>query len=503
MSTPPTPSDRPDWVPGPAPRPRRRGPFAYLRLIFTEPFVAPPEDVLLLPRRQYEARRRSGLLRLILFNVALALIALLIPAALLGHASRFYLVTLVAEWLLAGICLSINHRLSSNASAWFFVFGTSVLGLNFAIENPAGLDMQGLLMYAILALVLLIAGLVLPLWAMWLAALALATATVAGVWLTPLAPPLASLPGGPRTVRLTALALLVANQALTAIFAWMYARNSAAGLRGALRAVARERELIQLKDQFLIYANHELRTPVMTWYVNTQILQRLDETLSPEQREHYVGRALNAGQSVLRLLNTVLDAGMLESGTPPLALQRVNLAPLIRDALETVLPGLARETGPGYIAPPSRPLEMETQEQLMVLADPDRVRQVLVNLMTNALKYSAPGTPITITAAPLPPPAPKGRRPRKEAAPALPAYAVVAVRDHGLGVPPSEAPKLFQRFVRLERDVAGSVRGTGVGLYLSRVLVEAMGGRVWVESSGTPGEGSTFSFTLPLAPTET
>lgn len=76
----------------------------------------------------------------------------------------------------------------------------------------------------------------------------------------------------------------------------------------------------------------------------------------------------------------------------------------------------------------------------------------------------------------------------------------VSVRDYGLGVPSRDMSKLFQRFVRLERDIAGPVRGTGVGLYLCRVLVEAMGGRIWVDSSGKPGEGSTFRFTLQGAP---
>jgi signal transduction histidine kinase len=69
-------------------------------------------------------------------------------------------------------------------------------------------------------------------------------------------------------------------------------------------------------------------------------------------------------------------------------------------------------------------------------------------------------------------------------------------------VPPSDIPKLFNRFVRLERDIAGSVRGTGVGLYMCRVLVDAMGGRIWVDSSGVLGEGSTFSFVLPAATPE-
>src|SRR5258706_12484548 len=76
------------------------------------------------------------------------------------------------------------------------------------------------------------------------------------------------------------------------------------------------------------------------------------------------------------------------------------------------------------------------------------------------------------------------------------------VRDHGLGVPQREVDKLFDRFVGLEREIAGPVLGSGLGLYMCRMLVEAMGGRIWVESSGVPGEGSTFSFLLPASPPE-
>ncbi len=139
----------------------------------------------------------------------------------------------------------------------------------------------------------------------------------------------------------------------------------------------------------------------------------------------------------------------------------------------------------------------------MVWADEGRVRQVLVNLIANALKYSAPGTPITLSASTLEDQ--QGHRslrsvtarPRSQRAVA--AHMVcVSIRDMGLGVPPRDASKLFNRFVRLERDISGPVRGTGVGLYLCRVLIEAMGGRIWVESTGVPGEGATFSFTLPL-----
>jgi signal transduction histidine kinase len=113
---------------------------------------------------------------------------------------------------------------------------------------------------------------------------------------------------------------------------------------------------------------------------------------------------------------------------------------------------------------------------------------VLINLLSNALKYSNPATPIEIAAF-------AARKAHGQES----SLVQLNMRDHGLGIPPRDQPKLFQRFVRLERDIAGPVRGTGVGLYVCRILVMAMGGRIWVENSGIPGEGSTFSFTLPAS----
>jgi signal transduction histidine kinase len=184
----------------------------------------------------------------------------------------------------------------------------------------------------------------------------------------------------------------------------------------------------------------------------------------------------------------------------PVALERV-----VRSVVETFDPRLVGEPGLEDIASQSRTITIEIPDDLWVMADEDRVRQVLINLLTNALKYSDASTPIIISARAL---ALRGRV-RKSAAsaashaspggPTLP-NVEVSVRDYGLGIPSRDTSKLFQRFVRLERDIAGPVRGTGVGLYLCRVLVEAMGGRIWVDSTGKPGEGSTFRFTLPGSP---
>src|SRR5262249_54547476 len=177
----------------------------------------------------------------------------------------------------------------------------------------------------------------------------------------------------------------------------------------------------------------------------------------------------------------------------------VGLAPLGRWVLESYDP---REIGEPALEPgfnQSRIVTLAIPDELFVWADEGRVRQILVNLLSNALKYSTPGTPLLISAGAYEDRQSDGLFGQygNDMTPESPRMLRLSMQDQGLGGPPLDVGKLVNRFVRLERDIAGNVRGTGVGLYLCRVLVEAMGGRIWVESRGVPGEGSTFHFTLP------
>lgn len=269
-------------------------------------------------------------------------------------------------------------------------------------------------------------------------------------------------------------------------------------------AQERERELAALKDQFIVDANHELRTPIMALYNNLELLAALSTRGTPEQRARILQRALASGDAVLRLLHSVLDTAALEGKPPRLNLKSVPLAPLIRAILETFDPAEIGEPMMPAGAYEARAVSMHVPSELVVWADEGRLRQVLVNLLANAIKYSAPGTPIELRADVYDPAHTERQRARGGAGSQQSdvRQIQISVRDRGLGVPPRDISKLFNRFVRLERDIAGSVRGTGVGLYMCRLLVEAMGGRIWVESSGIAGEGSTFAFVLPPAPRE-
>jgi signal transduction histidine kinase len=302
-----------------------------------------------------------------------------------------------------------------------------------------------------------------------------------------------------RTIEWTLLAIELAVILLLVFLVFRPATQYVGrSIRDLVLAQEHEHELAALKDQFIVDANHELRTPIMALYNNLEILQALSERGAPEQRARILQRAVTAGDAVLRLLHRVLDTSALEGKALQLEPQAVPLAPLVRSVLESFDP---REIGePGLLkgGRQVRPVTMHVPDDLVVWADEGRVRQVLVNLLGNALKYSDPGSPIELSAGVQPPVA---KTHRWGGAPEYVATGLIQVnvRDHGLGIPAADAHKLFNRFVRLERDIAGSVRGTGVGLYMCRVLVEAMGGRIWVESQGIPGDGSTFSFALPTA----
>ena len=268
-----------------------------------------------------------------------------------------------------------------------------------------------------------------------------------------------------------------------------------------VRAEEQQRELAALKDQFIVDANHELRTPIMSLYNNLELLEAVGQEGDIAERSDLLRRAMMAGDMVLRLLTNVLDTSALESRVPRLTLQALPVAPLVRAVLETFDP---REIGEPDLAPAvyqTRAVTMDIASDLVVWGDEIRLRQVLINLIANALKYSEPETPIQIAASiyleeHLPQ---RGLLQHFTASDvANKELVIVRVRDYGLGVPARDASKLFNRFVRLERDIAGSVRGTGVGLFVSRILVEAMGGRIWVESTGVPGDGSTFCFTIPF-----
>lgn len=238
-------------------------------------------------------------------------------------------------------------------------------------------------------------------------------------------------------------------------------------------------ELDHLKDQFMITASHELRTPLTSVQGYLELLAQFDETLSPEIRQEFLHNARRGCDELVMMLTNIMDVSRLEvdAGIRPALLQQVTVQPAIDAVLDLLKPQIVQEQREVYIHIPS---------YLTVQADPLRLRQVLLNISTNALKYSPATSPLLYTA---------------HSTMQQPLCTIISVSDRGQGIPPHEQKQLFQKFVRLERDLNSPIRGSGLGLYISRRLVEAMGGKLWVESSGIAGAGSTFYIQLPSTST--
>ncbi len=256
-------------------------------------------------------------------------------------------------------------------------------------------------------------------------------------------------------------------------------------------ATERLAQLDALKDQFITSVNHELRTPLMTMVGYIDLLHDPETRATPDKQQEMLARARRAGETLQHLVRSILDTRRIEQDAGDFVPEAVSVPEAAQAALSLMDP---REASPA-----GRRLEMQIPERLLVWGDPMRVQQILTNLLSNALKYSPPEAPVTLTAQIV---TEKGARLRgwggTQRAPRP--LVEITVQDRGLGIPPEQKQLLFRRFVRLPREIASNVHGNGLGLYLCRVFAEAMGGTIWVESSGVPGEGSTFYLRLPVPP---
>jgi signal transduction histidine kinase len=192
-------------------------------------------------------------------------------------------------------------------------------------------------------------------------------------------------------------------------------------------------------------------------------------------------------------VKSILSSREIDHDVAAIQAEPVALREAIYEAARLIDP---REAGSAV-----RDLRVDVDEQLLIWGDRVRLQQIFTNLLANAAKYSGPGTPIEVTARVLGSEGSEsGRWSQRRQKASQPRAVEITIRDYGLGVPPEQIPLLFNRFMRLPRDLASKVQGTGLGLYLCRVMTIAMGGRIWVESTGVPGEGSTFYLELPLPP---
>lgn len=245
--------------------------------------------------------------------------------------------------------------------------------------------------------------------------------------------------------------------------------QDAARLHEELRAaLARATELDQLKDLFLLMASHDLRTPLTAIMGFLELLSEYGGQMSDERARHFLSRARTATEEMTLLLNNILDGTRGELDRAKLTFEQVKLAPLVAD-VTALIAARARHA-----------LICRVPEELSVWADAVKVEQILLNLLANAVKYAPSDTSVTIEAS-------------SDAATSM---VTVSVRDEGPGIPLADQPRLFQKFVRLNDGINSVAPGTGLGLYICRLLVEGMDGQIGLESA--PEQGSTFWFRLPM-----
>ncbi|MBI2081641.1 MAG: hypothetical protein HYY54_00520 [candidate division NC10 bacterium] len=224
----------------------------------------------------------------------------------------------------------------------------------------------------------------------------------------------------------------------------------------------------QLKSELLATVSHELRTPLTSIKGALSVLLAEDPP-SPEVRSEFLGIAHQNVERVMRLIGNFLNLARIEAG-------EIGVVPRPLDLVEVLRGVLARMRGPAAERRVSLELEAPAGP-LPLTGDPEMLESVFSNLLDNAVKFSPEGALVTV---------------RVEATPQA---VTVHVRDRGPGIPPEEAPRVFERFFRGTPATNRRVPGTGLGLHISKVIVEAHGGRIGVESR--IGEGSTFTVTLP------
>ncbi len=229
------------------------------------------------------------------------------------------------------------------------------------------------------------------------------------------------------------------------------------------------KELDRLKSEFVSTVSHDLRTPLTTIQGYIALLTRVGP-LTPQQQS-FIHKALNSLDQITNLISDLLDIGRIEAGYD-LEMHPLRLDRLLVEATQSMT-GQVEQAGLALHWTPS-------SEPLWVMGNPRRLRQVLENLISNAIKYNRRGGWIKV----------EGRRDGS--------HIIVRVRDNGIGIPLEEQLHLFERFYRIQTPETEDIRGTGLGLAIVKSVIEKHKGRAWVESS--PGEGSTFSFILPVLP---
>ena len=245
------------------------------------------------------------------------------------------------------------------------------------------------------------------------------------------------------------------------------------GVVYAFRDLTAERALERMRTEFVSTVSHELRTPLAAIYGAAMTLRRSDVSIDDEHRLRLLDIVSGEADRLARTVNDILWASRLDTDTLSVTIQNCDPLALVDQVVTAQEVHLDR----------SHRLHVDSAADVpLVAGDPDKVGRVLINLVDNAVKYSPDGGSVTV---------------RVEGAGSCVRFAVA---DQGLGIPPAEQRRVFEKFYRLDPNMTRGVGGTGLGLYICRELVRRMDGRIWVESPGL-GRGSTFVVELPAVST--
>jgi PAS domain S-box-containing protein len=251
-------------------------------------------------------------------------------------------------------------------------------------------------------------------------------------------------------------------------------RNDFLGTVSIFQDISHQVEVDRLKSEFVATVSHELRTPMTSIKGYVEVLLMGAAGALTETQTHFLQVVKTNTERLAVLVNDLLDISQIEAGRVKLSLQPLNLEEVATQAISE----LQRRTQGSDKAVT---VHKEFQPGLpRVVADGDRIRRILDNMLDNAYQYNLPGGRIII------------RLHRVED------DVQVDIKDTGVGIPPQDQERVFERFFRGESTLNLGVAGTGLGLSIVQNLIQMHGGRIWLESSGIPGEGSTFSFTLPV-----
>jgi PAS domain S-box-containing protein len=251
-------------------------------------------------------------------------------------------------------------------------------------------------------------------------------------------------------------------------------RSEFLGTVSIFRDITREVMLDRMKSEFIANVSHELRTPITSikGYVEVMLMGAAGELA--DQQKHFLGIVRENAERLNILVGDLLDVSRIESGQAEVTIAALDLHEVVEDVVADFQ--LNRQKPQKQIT-----ISLKVENGLPPVAgDAERVRQVTKNLVTNGYNYTAEGGEVVIKIF------------REGEA------VQVDVKDTGVGIRPEEQNRIFERFYRGENPLVMATAGTGLGLAISKTLIDRMGGRIWFESTGTPGEGSTFSYILPV-----